>query len=687
MVARSSYMLALALLAGASQAQTPREDLATIKTRMADLALRTAAPADVARGYLETQAEDGSWPDIDYASQSMATWPANGHVARLWAMAAAYRSTDSALHGDAALLAATLRGWDYWRAHDYLSPNWWHNRIGVPRMVYRMMLLLEAEMSPEQWADGVRVLERGELGLTGQNLMWVAEVTAARGCLVADASVTAEAFRRIAAETRLSEKEGIQADGCFRQHGLLLYSGGYGRGFASDCASFARLAHGTAFAFPPAAIDNLSLYLLDGEQWIVRGTQIDYSTSGRELVRRGYGNASGMLAACEDMIAIDPPRRAEYEAWAERLRSDPTAPTPALVGNRHFWRGDLMSHHRAAYYTSVRVTSDRLRQTEVVNDENLLGQHLADGVSYLYLTGAEYRDIFPVWDWQRLPGTTCEQTGDMSVQNGKPGERPFAGGVSDGTYGLAAMDFARGALTARKSWFLFDDAYVCLGAGITCTSDRPVITTLNQCLLTGEVRCGTEAGPLAPGSRTLAGETWVHHGGVGYVLPEPADLELANQPVVGSWLRIAPVPPGEVTADVFCLSLNHGVGVRDGRYAYTVVPGATAEQTAQFAVNPTVEVLANTPGLQACRSLASGVTGIAAYEAGAIDLPGLPHLVLSHPCLLLWRKDGDEALVTVSNPTNHPATVEVRVGEAVLRYDLPGGMLAGNSVTRRFARG
>lgn len=685
MVGRSSYMLALALLAGASHAQTPREDLDTVKARMADLALRTAAPAKVAEGYLGTQAADGSWPDIDYASQSMATWPANGHVARIWAMAAAYKSPDSPLHGDAALLAATLRAWDYWRAHDYLSPNWWHNRIGVPRMVYRAMLLLEAEMSPEQWADGVRVLERGELGLTGQNLMWVAEVTAARGCLVGDASVTAEAFRRIAAETRLGEKEGIQADGCFRQHGLLLYSGGYGRGFASDCAAFARLAHGTAFAFPPEAIDNLSLYLLDGEQWIVHGNQIDYSTSGRELARRGYGNANGMLAACEDMIAIDPPRRAEFEAWGRRLRSDPAA--PPLVGNRHFWRGDLMSHHRAGYYASVRVTSDRLRQTEVVNDENLLGQHLADGVNYLYLTGSEYRDILPVWDWQRLPGTTCEQTGDMSVENGKPGERSFAGGVSDGRYGVAAMDFARGALTARKSWFFFDAAYVCLGAGITCASNKPVITTLNQCLLSGEIRCGTEAGPLAQASRTLHGETWVHHAGVGYVLLEPTDLELTNQPVTGSWLRIAPVPPGEVTADVFCLSLNHGAGARDGAYVYTVVPGATAEQTAQLAANPTIEVLANATALQACRSLTAGVTGIAAYEAGAIDLPGLPHLVVSQPCLLLWREQGGDVALTVSNPVNQPATIDVCVGEAAMRYDLPGGMLAGSSVTQRFRRG
>jgi len=38
--------------------------------------------------------------------------------------------------------------------------------------------------------------------------------------------------------------------------------------------------------------------------------------------------------------------------------------------------------------------------------------------------------------------------------------------VSDGSYGLAACDFERDGLTARKSWFFFDDEIVCLGAGI-----------------------------------------------------------------------------------------------------------------------------------------------------------------------------------------------------------------------------
>ena len=59
--------------------------------------------------------------------------------------------------------------------------------------------------------------------------------------------------------------------------------------------------------------------------------------------------------------------------------------------------------------------------------------------------------------------------------------------MSDGNYGLAAFDLVRDGLTARKSWFFFDDEYACLGAGITCGSDNLVATTINQCNLVGDV--------------------------------------------------------------------------------------------------------------------------------------------------------------------------------------------------------
>ena len=132
-----------------------------------------------------------------------------------------------------------------------------------------------------------------------------------------------------------------------------------------------------------------------------------------------------------------------------------------------------------------------MQNAELVNGEGKKSVHLSDGANYLYLTGGEYSNIFPAWDWTRIPGTTAIQgtyTGEKNPIAVK-GTTTFDGGVSDGAYGLAAMDLARGNLTARKALFFFDTSYVALGAGITLTDDteHAVATDVNQFALRGRL--------------------------------------------------------------------------------------------------------------------------------------------------------------------------------------------------------
>ncbi|MEI7828222.1 MAG: polysaccharide lyase family 8 super-sandwich domain-containing protein [Prolixibacteraceae bacterium] len=42
----------------------------------------------------------------------------------------------------------------------------------------------------------------------------------------------------------------------------------------------------------------------------------------------------------------------------------------------------------------------------------------------------------------------------------------FVGGVSDGHDGIAVMDYNRNGITAKKSWFNFNNRIICLGQGI-----------------------------------------------------------------------------------------------------------------------------------------------------------------------------------------------------------------------------
>jgi hypothetical protein len=54
-----------------------------------------------------------------------------------------------------------------------------------------------------------------------------------------------------------------------------------------------------------------------------------------------------------------------------------------------------------------------------------------------------------------------------------------------------------------------------------------------------------------------------------------------------------------VKTNVFTLYLDHGPHPRDAAYNYSVYPAATPSQTAQYAANPELRILANTQELQA----------------------------------------------------------------------------------------
>ncbi len=639
--------LALRVIALRKDGVSPacKRDMAVIEQRLREAALAGKLnPAQVKR-WIHTLGSDGAWPDIDYRDRNRTAWKPARHVNRLLLLARAWRRRDSPLRRDPALGAAFLRAFDFWTRKRLRCPNWWYNVIGVPRLMYRAMILAEPLLDSARMRRGLHILEAARLGMTGENLVWVAEVTIARGCLARDPWTVRQAFARMAEEIRITTGEGIQPDYSFYQHGSQFYNGGYGRGFSHDCAWFASLARGTCFEFPPERLRILVNYLLDGQQWLVRDGTFDYNACGREIARKSGGRSGSLVDACRFLLQLPEgtlPRRTEIERFLARLQK----PTPenALVGNRMFPRVDAMVHHRAAFMASLRMTSRRTLQTETCNSENLLGAHLSDGLMYLYRRGDEYRGVFPVWDWNRLPGITVELSPAPPVtRSGRRGERDFAGGASDSLYGAAAMDFARGKLKAHKAWFFFDRLIVALGAEIACTSPYPVATVLNQCRLIGPVTAasaGKTAQTLAPGEYRFTAPGWVHQDGVGYVFPGPCRRRLRFGKRTGNWRRINHVyAPTPVSLGVFELEIDHGKAPKAAAYQYFVLPGASAPETAEFATHwqDTVRLLHNDSALQAVVQRRTGIAGIVFWKPRPVRLPGGLEIAPDHPCIVLCR--------------------------------------------------
>jgi hyaluronate lyase len=211
------------------------------------------------------------------------------------------------------------------------------------------------------------------------------------------------------------------------------------------------------------------------------------------------------------------------------------------------------------------MSSSRIGNFESISTENLRGWYTADGMTYLYNSDLlQYNDGFwPTVNSYRLPGTTVDTpvraegsgAGYLSPNN-------WVGGAALGDWGAAGMqlDAWNSSLVAKKSWFMFDDEIVCLGAGITSTDNRTIETIVENRMLQG---AGTNpltvngvAQPATLGwSAVLAGTSWAHLAGnvagadIGYYFPQAVTVRALREARSASWDDIVRAVPGSLATE------------------------------------------------------------------------------------------------------------------------------------------
>ena len=513
---------------------------------------------------------------------------------------------------DHTLDAAVLQAFHFWLQKDFRNPNWWWNQIGVPQLTGEIASLMMRDLPDADRQKVIQIMMRTEWDTghwTGANLTWGVTTQIIRGCLQGNSAAVAEAYARMYKEIRYNPQtsEGIQQDDSFHQHGVQLYNGGYGLSFADDVGRFIAFSWGTAYQVPADRMVIFSAYILEGERWMLRGKTIDFSVVGREITRAGkvvapddwtvgpispVGPAYGFVQMVTLLAEKPVPRQPEFAALAAALHE--RAPNDGLTGNKNFWCSDYMAHRRVEYFTSVKMLSDRMQDSEMVNTEGRKSVHLSDGLNLLYLTGSEYQDIFPAWDWNKLPGTTAVQGGLVLGDPrfiGARGSTKFAGGVSDGTYGIATMDLQRGGLTAQKSWFFFDEGYLALGAEITLSGDKQnVVTDVNQTRLSGPVTSNLTSTSMSKGSfhRTLHRPSWIYHDRVAYLFPAGTEVELSLAPQTGRWSDIGAGSNSSITVPIFDLWIDHGNEPSGSKYEYLVLPGVSVTTARNYSETPKI---------------------------------------------------------------------------------------------------
>jgi chondroitin AC lyase len=632
---------------------------------------------------LHSQKPDGSWADVDYDNRDVAAWSPAKHIDRVKRLASAYVKPNSPFYHSAKMLAGVEKGLTFWYARKPKSDNWWHNQIGQQLQLERILVLLHNDLPPDLMQSGLTYfmdLSKPSKA-TGENLVWFAGEYLTHGLLTRNETEIRTSIQIIQDTIVITDKEGIQVDYAFHQHGPQLYNGGYGYGFLQDSSMVASFVAGTRFAFAQDKIDLLSAYLLDGCRWMMRGPMFDYGANGRGLVRKGGPPPKGAAlpgAYCDQLAKLNPGHKDDYEALKATLRGTGTAWT--ILGNKQFYSSDFMVDQTKDVYFSVKMNSSRTVGIETINGENLKGYWLPFGLTYIAPTGKEYDGIFPVWDWAHLPGVTSPAV-VYQIKNNFKQPNSFVGGVSDGTHGACAMkldiESPGESLHAQKAWFFFDHEIVALGSGISSTLGDPVDTTLNQTLLKGPVV--VDGKKIDEGEHELKGVSWVLHAGIGYLFPAKTDVVVHNATQTGSWQSISSSEsPDPVSEKVFSLWVNHGVKPADGTYAYIVVPGMDQAKLAKVAEKIPVQILANTTDQQAARNDSLAISQVIFYHPGQITLrPGLT-LQVDQPCLVQVTESKGSAKVVLASPASG-GQVNVTLGGKQATFDLPVGPSAGSS--------
>lgn len=629
--------------------------------------------------YLSVIQEDGSFPDINYADNAQTDWKPIGHLDRMKSMVLAYTMINSKYFGDETVYNTIVKMLGFWYDKHPISTNWYQQKIACPQRMGVMLILmrsgaqslhadLENKLINRMKSEGGKPDEPGSQG-TGANKLDIATHWIYRGCLTKDTSVLSFGADQVYFPIFLTIGEGLQHDYSYQQHGNQLYVGGYGHVFVNGISSIAEYMVGTPYALSGEKLDLLSQFMRTIYLPIIRGKYFLYNVLGRGVSRKNGLSQSGFATVVNRMIALDPANTEEYEAAVKRLKGTESPGYGLKSTNTHFWRSDYTLHQRPGYTVDVRTASKYTCRNENGNEENLKGYFLADGATDIAINGDEYVDIFPVWDWAKIPGVTAPSltTIPKPAQWGQVGTSTFAGGVSDGKYGVSTYWLNDNNYnintTAKKSWFFFDDEVVCLGAAIASTAAQTINTTLNQSLLQGSVIANTNGAEtiLSKGSHNYVNPSWVLHNGIGYIFPQGGNISITNQDQTGTWKSInAPSSDEVITKEVFKMWFNHGVKPVNGSYSYIVVPNKTTSAEMNTYSSADIEILANTDSIQAVRHKGLNILSLVFYKAATFR-NGDVTVYADRGCALILKNVGTSKVeVYISDPSRVQSNVTLR---------------------------
>ncbi|WP_341347167.1 polysaccharide lyase family 8 super-sandwich domain-containing protein [Paenibacillus sp. FSL H3-0469] len=631
------------------------------------------------------------------------------------------------LYGNPALRDDIIGALDWMYTNRYnpgttLYNNWYHWELSAPRGLFDAVVLMYDDLTAAQITNYMNAVNKftpdpnrapqNSAVATGANRVEKSWVVTLRGILLKDSAAVALGRDGLSDATTLptstngmnnvfsyvSTGDGMHRDGSFIQHNKHPYFGNYGTTYIQYIVNLVYLLDGSSWEITDPESANLYQWVYATYEPAVyngslmsmlRGRTIAYSTADDHyygfaaaqsiLLLSSFApesNADDYRSMVKEWITKDTYRSfisggnsIFYINLAKELLNDPSiAARGERIGNIAFPESDRFIQLRPGFGFGLAMSSSRIARYESINGDNLHGWHMGDGMTYLYNQDlSQYDDNYwPTVDPYRLAGTTVD-TGTLSNAAGQSAvtSMNWVGGASDGTYGLAGMQLNPygGTLSGKKSWFMFDDEIVALGAGIKSTSGRTIETIVDNRKLNGtgsnafEVNGTAQSPSLTQGQQTSTGVNWMHLAGntasgsdVGYYFPEAPTLQTLRETRSGKWTDIhsSSLLTDTKTNHFQTIWFDHGTASGEAGYQYALLPNLSTAQTADYAADPDYTVLENSTEAQAVKENHLNLTAVNFWNSASKSVGGITS---SGKASVLLKQSETEAEVSVSDPT------------------------------------
>ena len=639
------------------------------------------------------------------------------------------------------------------------TDNWWTWEIGIPKDLIPALILIYDGLTEEQVIAYTETLyffqpdpfHEGVINTASTHGQGYRE---AQGANIIDCSTTAVGLGALREDNELvylgmlassqtfviqnvedsaqiaanGYNSGFYPDGSYLDHIKVPYLGAYGIEFMKGGAKIPSLLAGTPWKYPEQVQDNLESYIVEGfGNGMYQGMMLD-CLKGRSVSRPASSNqAAGREAMMIILQIVDSFSQEAKEttlsalkAWleedegfidslvgaenmaikkkAKEILEDTSIQSNIAPVHKSYPLMDRVVHRTEDYLFALSMYSERIQNTEIMNDENRFGWHQNNGMTYIYDEDKQYTENY--WNTVnplRLPGTTVVP---VNIGTGKPDGSGFAqggdfcskeswvGGTSIGNYGVSGMSFSGETqgiagdapvsyapdLKGKKSWFMFDDEMVCLGAGITNKNmELPVETTIenkklrkdgsNQLLVNGEK---TEIPVKEANVKELVERTadvsgtsfeqvnWAHlegnqSVGTGYYFPEEnTEIQVRRGQTTGSWKDVGTFE-GESTENYLEMWVDHGQNPENASYSYVLLPETSAEETENYAQAPKVTILENSSEVQAVRHETLKIIGTNFWQEQGGSVEGITSDKAAS--VMLQETEQGTVKISVSDPT------------------------------------